>query len=87
MEIFDEDTVESISNIVESKMDLLKGIEEVDNKEKKLAMYIDELDNELPENLKQKFDEIMRLIYRLEEYYFTLAYSLGTKYGNSLNKI
>lgn len=87
MDIFDEDTVESISNIVESKMNLLKGIKEFDDKEKKLAMYIEELDNELPESLKEKFDEVMRIIYRLEEYYFTLAYSLGTKYGNSLNKI
>lgn len=84
---FDNETVEHISNLVESKMHILREIEEFKKIDKKLSIFMEELENALPENLKDKFDEIIKLTYQTEEYYFTLAYSLGIKYGSNLNKI
>ena len=36
---------------------------------------------------KYKFNEIIKLIYETEEYYFALAYSLGVKYGNEIKNL
>lgn len=86
-ELFDEEMVENISNLVEEKMKILKDVEDFREKDKKLSSYLEELDNLLPEELQEKFDDIMRLNYQVEEYYFTLAYLLGMKYGEKMNKI
>ena len=50
-------------------------------------LEIDELGLELKGEQKEKFDEIIRLFYETEQYYFTLSYSLGVKYGEDLNKL
>ncbi len=84
---FDKDTVENISNLVESKMNILKDIPDFKEKDRKLASYMEEIDENLPEDMKEKFDEMVRLNYQLEDYYFTLAYLLGSKYGKSLENI
>ena len=41
----------------------------------------------IPEEQQDKFDEVIRLNYQVEEYYFTLAYFLGMKYGEKISKI
>ena len=86
-ELFDVDMVESISNLVEDKMKILNQVKDFQEKDKKLSTTMEELDNELPEELKDKFDDVMRLTYQVEEYYFTLAYLLGTKHGGQINKL
>lgn len=86
-ELFDIDMVESISNLVEDKMKILNQVKDFQEKDKKLSTTMEELDNELPEELKDKFDDVMRLTYQVEEYYFTLAYLLGTKHGGQINKL
>ena len=79
-ELFDKEMVENISNLVEDKMKILK-------EDKKLSACMEELDNLLPEDLQEKFDEVMRLNYQVEDYYFTLAYLLGIKYGEKTSKM
>ncbi len=86
-DLFDKETVKHISNLVEDKIELLKDVKDFKEKEKMLSIYMDEIDEELPENLKEKFDDIIRLMYQLEQYYFTLAYMLGSKYEDKKNKI
>lgn len=86
-DLFDKETVQHINNIVEDKMYVLKDVRDFNEKDKMLSLYMEELDNSLPEELKEKFDDVIRLTYQVEEYYFTLAYLLGSKYGDKLNKI
>lgn len=86
-ELFDEEMVENISNLVEEKMKILKEVKDFSEKDKKLSSCLEELDNILPEEFQQKFDEVMRLTYQVEEYYFTLAYLLGMKYGEKMKKM
>ena len=86
-ELFDKEIVENISNFVEEKMKLLKDVEDFKEKDKKLTISMEELDKFLTDELQEKFDEVMRLNYQVEEYYFTLAFLLGMKYGGKISKI
>ena len=86
-ELFDKEMVENISNLVEDKMKILKEVKDFREKDKKLSACMEELDNLLPEDLQEKFDEVMRLNYQVEDYYFTLAYLLGIKYGEKTSKM
>jgi len=80
--LFDEDTVENISNLVEDKMPLLNGIPSFKEKDQALATATEELEDALSEELNTKFDKVMRLHYQIDSYYFTLAYFLGKQHGN-----
>lgn len=86
-ELFDKITVKNISNLVEEKMKLLKNVQDFKEKDRKLYLAMEELDNILSDELREKFDNIVRLTYQVEEYYFTLAYILGTKYCKDTEKI
>ena len=86
-ELFDQEMVENISNLVEEKMKVLKEVEDFRIKDKKLSNTMEELENALPDELQEKFDDVMRLTYQVEDYYFTLAYLLGMKYGEKMNKM
>ena len=85
--LFDKEMVENISNFVEEKMKILKDVKDFKEKDKMLSLAMEELDSILPEEQQEKFDEVMRLNYQVEEYYFTLAYLLGMKYGEKISKI
>ncbi len=86
-ELFDKDIVESISTLVEKKMSILEDVQDFKEKDKKLAFCMEDLENALPDELREKYDEVMRLMYQTEDYYFTLAYLLGAKYGEKMGKI
>ena len=86
-ELFDREMVEGISNLVEEKMKLLKEIEDFREKDKMLTICLEEMDSLLSKELKEKFDNVMKLTYQVEEYYFTLAYLLGSKYREKLKGI
>ena len=75
--LFNEDTVENISNFVESKMYLLNKIPDFKEKDKKLANKTEDFENLLSADLKNKFNDVMKLHYQIDSYYFTLAYYLG----------
>ncbi len=77
--IFNEETVEKISNLVEEKMPMLRDVKDFQEKDKMLAICTEELEKLLSGELREKFDNVMRLTYQVEEYYFTLAYILGSK--------
>lgn len=79
--LFDEDTVEAISNLVEEKMPLLNKLPAFKEKDQSLAKVTEDLEDHLSEDLKSKFDDVMKLHYEIESYYFTLAYFLGKRHS------
>ena len=87
MEIFNGDDYKCISNLVEKKISILKENENFNKKYTRLSDAIEELEKTLSEKQKDQFNEIIQLFYQTEEYYFTLSYSLGVKYGEDLKKI
>lgn len=78
---------EYISKFVESKIPTLKQNQEFVEIYKKQFDLIDELDKELKEADKEKFNELIDIFYTTEKYYFVLSYSLGIKYGAILKEI
>lgn len=87
MDIFNNENYKFISNFVEEKISILKENENFSQKYKKLLDLMEELEKTLSEEQKEQFNEIIQLIYKTEEYYFALSYSLGVKYGEDLKKI
>ena len=61
--------------------------EDFREKDKMLTICLEEMDSLLSKELKEKFDNVMKLTYQVEEYYFTLAYLLGSKYREKLKGI
>ena len=41
----------------------------------------------LKEEDKEKFNEILELFHKMEDYYYVFSYSLGVKYGEELKKL
>lgn len=78
---------EYIAELVQEKIAELKNNKDFEEKYEELSKKIDELENELNNEDKEKFLDIIKLTFSVEEYYFTLAYSLGVKYGEDLKKI
>lgn len=87
MQIFENENYKLISNLVEEKIPILKQNKEFNQKYQNLMKKIEELSFNLEGEEKEKFDEIIKLFYETEEYYFALSYSLGVKYGEDLAKI
>lgn len=87
IEIFKNNNYKHISNFVESKSNVLRQVKEFNSIYIKNINLIEELDKELKDEQKSKFNYIINSIYELEEYYFALAYSLGIKYGEDLKNL
>ncbi len=85
--IFDEDTVESISNLVEGKMHLLNKVSSFKKKDEALANSIEQLENVLSMEQNAKLNDVMRLHYQIDSYYFTLAYFLGKQHAEQIEKL
>ena len=86
-DLFDEDNVENISSIVESKMHLLNKVPKFKAKDQALGTTIEELEDALSEELNDKFDKVLRLHYQIDSYYFTLAYFLGKQHAEQIEKL
>ena len=86
-EIFNLDDYKNIANLIEEKMSILRKNEDFNEKYLRLTNMIENLGNKLDENKKEEFEEIVKLFYETEQYYFILSYSLGVKYGDMLNKL
>ena len=86
MEIFN-DSRKIISNFVEKKLQILRENSDFNQKYIRLSDAIDELASCLTNEQNELFDEIVKLFYQTEEYYFALSYSLGVKYGEELKKL
>ena len=87
IEIFNNEDYKFISNLIENKLPILKQNKDFKNKYSRLSDAIEELEKILSNEQKEKFDEIIELFYKTEEYYFAFSYSLGVKYGNDLKKL
>lgn len=87
MEIFDTDFKALVNNLVEKKLPILKQNSDFNQEYIRLSDAIEELEKTLSKGQKNLFDEIIQLFYQTEEYYFTLSYSLGVKYGNDLKNL
>ena len=86
-ELFDNDMMNYIIQFVESKEDVLKNIKDFKEKDKMLSLSLEVLENELSKDNKEKLDKVIKTMYQIEEYYITLAYMLGTKYGKNIESI
>ena len=86
MEIFN-DSRKIISNFVEKKLLILRENSDFNQKYIRLSDAIDELASCLTNEQNERFDEIVKLFYQTEEYYFALSYSLGVKYGEELKQL
>ena len=87
MKIFDNENYKFISELVESKIPILRQNKKFEEKYLRLSKAVEELENELSENQKQQFDEIIKLMHETEQYYFALSYSFRVKYGEELKEI
>lgn len=87
MDIFNIEDYKYIGKMIESKTSILRKNEDFNQKYLKLFDSIDKLEKNLSEEQKNQFNEILNLFYQTEEYYYTLSYSLGLKYGEDLKKI
>ena len=87
IEIFNNEDYKFISNLIENKLPILKQNKDFKNKYSRLSDAIEELEKILSNEQKEKFDEIIELFYKTEEYYFAFSYSLWVKYGNDLKRL
>ena len=87
LNIFISDDYKYISNFIESKIQELKNIQNFNNIYIKNAKLENELETSLNEKQKMIFEEYLKLIYELEEFYFAFAYSLGVKYEKDLENL
>lgn len=84
---FKEKDYKFISDLIENKLPILRKNEDFNKKYLKLWDAIEELEKNLTEEQKNKFNEIIQLFYQTEEYYFAFSYSLGVKYGENLKEL
>lgn len=87
MEIFDNGNYKYISDFVESKIPILRQNEIFNKKYLKQTNLIDNLNQTLSGEQKEKFNTLINCFYETEEYYFALSYSLGIKYGKDLKSL
>lgn len=85
-EIFNNDSYKFISNLVEEKISILRNNKNFNEKYTRLTNEIENLEKHLNQEQREQFNEIIKLFYETEEYYFAFSYSLGIKYGKDLEK-
>ena len=86
-ELFDSEMISYITQFVEGREDVLKNVKDFKEKDKMLSLSLEALENNLSKENKEKLDKVMKLMYQIEEYYITLAYMLGTKYGKNIEQL
>ena len=85
--LFDKETVENISNMIENKMYVLNNVKDFHDKDQAFAISLEKLESSLSDELNEQLDDVMRLNYQVEAYYFTLAYFLGKQHGEQASKL
>ena len=68
-----------ISEMIENKISILRQNKDFNEKYLRLTDTIDELEKILDKKQKEKLNELIKLFYETEEYYFAFSYILGTK--------
>ncbi|OKZ78690.1 MAG: hypothetical protein BHW01_00265 [Clostridium sp. 27_14] len=87
MGIFENENYKVISDFIESKSHILSENREFNRVYILLSKKIEELSKLLKEEDKEKFNEILELFHKMEDYYYVFSYSLGVKYGEELKKL
>ena len=87
IDLFNNGDYKIINELIEKRISILKEDENFNKKYDMLSIKIDEFEIELRGEQKNKFQDIIKLFYEMEEYYFAFAYSLGVKYGKDLKEI
>ena len=82
--LFDKERVNKINEFVEGKSNILNEIKDFKEKEKILSLCMESLEKELSKEHKENFEKVIKLMYQVEEYYITLAYSLGTNFTGKI---
>lgn len=86
-EIFNNEDYKYISNFIEEKSPILRQNKKFNEKYLNLTDTIENLEKTLSVQQKEQLDEIIKLFYETEEYYFAFSYSLGIKYGKELEQL
>ena len=87
MEIFEKEYYKEISKFIEQKIPRLRENKKFEKEYLRLNELIEQLQKELHENEKEKFNEIIDLVYKTEEYYFAYSYLLGIKHGTDIKNM
>lgn len=87
IDFFENGDYKFIINLIDEKISILKRYNEFNKQYLRLFDAMEELDIVLSDVQRKKFNEIVELFYRIEEYYLALAYSLGIKYARDLERI
>ncbi len=87
MDIFNSEIKDCINSIIENKLPILKENKDFNEKYSQLNNTMDELERSLSNNQKILFNNLIKLFYETEEYYFTLSYFLGLKCGKDIKKL
>lgn len=87
MDIFQNDDYLYISNFIEDKLPELREIDKYNKIYLENSSLIEELDSLLQEEERQKFNDIIKTNYELENYYFAYAFLLGAKYSKKIENL
>lgn len=87
MDIFQNDDYLYISNFIEDKLPELREIDKYNKIYLENSSLIEELDSLLQKEEKQKFNDIIKTNYELENYYFAYAFLLGAKYSKKIENL
>lgn len=87
IDFFKNDDYIYISNYIESKISELRGIDKFNINYLKNIELIEEIENNLLEKQRNKFEELIKTFYELEEYYFAFAYLLGIKSARDIENL
>lgn len=85
--LFSSNNYKYISNFIETRIKELRNIEEFNTLNIKNTNLENKLESSLNKEQKNIFDDYLKSIYELEEFYFALAYSLGVKYAKDLENL
>ena len=87
MDVFQNDDYLYISNFIEDKLPELREIDKYNKIYLENSSLIEELDSLLQEEERQKFNDIIKTNYELENYYFAYAFLLGAKYSKKIENL
>ncbi len=85
--LFSSNNYKYISNFIETRIKELRNIEEFNTLDIKNINLENKLESSLNKEQKIIFDDYLKSIYELEEFYFAFAYSLGVKYAKDLENL
>ena len=87
MQDFNIEDYKYINDFIEQKISYLRKNKKFNQKYLKLSDTMDALENSLLPGQKEQLNELIKLFYETEEYYFVFSYLLGAKYGENLNQL